>query len=235
MALIKKNLDLKMPMKIKLFNEKLKELKSIYKNESKFDEAINLALEIHSLVHSSSISNSDFTTYEDDLWNGLDDETARKAVNKKGRTIVYGIWHSSRIEDITANILIDDSPQVFNDEWKNKINSSVSDTGNQFSDKEILKFSENINVFELKNYRNAVAIKTRSILENLEFSDFKRKFSRESLERIFMEKAVARHADSEWLVDFWGKKDVAGIIFMPLTRHNLVHINESNQAKNSGQ
>ncbi len=53
----------------------------------------------------------------------------------------------------------------------------------------------------------------------------------DNLKRIFHEKAVVRHPDAEWLVDFWGRKDVSGIIFMPLTRHHMVHINESNQSK----
>ena len=36
---------------------------------------------------------------------------------------------------------------------------------------------------------------------------------------------------ANWLIDFWGKKDVAGILLMPATRHHLVHINESLKLK----
>ena len=68
-------------------------------------------------------------------------------------------------------------------------------------------------------------------MKDLEFSDLKRKFKKEQLDKIFEKKAVARHPKADWLVDFWGRKNVAGIIFMPLSRHNMIHINESNQAK----
>jgi len=37
---------------------------------------------------------------------------------------------------------------------------------------------------------------------------------------------VLNNSDSIWLLDFWGKKDVAGIILMPITRHQIVHLND---------
>ena len=222
-------------MEVKQFNEAIRYLKSIIKNELKFKDTISQALYLHSLVHVSKMSGSKEQTYEDDLWEGLSEEVAKTAVNKKGRTVVYGIWHSTRIEDITASILIDNSKQILDKSWIKKINSSISDTGNQLSSQEILSFSNAININELRNYRLEVGRKTQEIIKELKFSDLKRKFPKENLEIIFHEKAVAKHPDAEWLVDFWGKKDVAGIIFMPLTRHHIVHINESNQAKSRGR
>jgi hypothetical protein len=189
-------------METKQFNEKLKKLKSIVKNESIFKDTISQSLHLHALVHVSKMSGSKEKTYEDDLWEGLNDKVAKTAVNKKGKTVIYGIWHSTRIEDITANLLIDNSMQVLDEDWEKKINSSISDTGNQLSSEELLSFSKAINVSELKNYRLEVGRKTQKILKGLKFSDLKRKFSKKELERIFHEKAVAKHPDAEWLVDF---------------------------------
>ena len=222
-------------MDIKPFNESLKNLKGIIKNESKFKEFIHLTLYLHSLVHVSKMSALNEQTYEDDLWEGLSDEVAKTAVNNKGRTVVYGTWHSTRIEDITANLLINNSKQVLNESWIKKINSPISDTGNQLSPEQVLAFSKVIKVDKLKNYRLEVGRKTQKIIKSLQFNDLKKKFSKNNLERIFQEKAVAKHPDAEWLADFWGNKDVAGIILMPLIRHHMVHINESNRAKARGK
>ncbi len=219
---------------MKPFNEAIKRLKTIIRIESNYRETIAKALTLHSMVHLSQMSGSKQITYEDNLWDGLDDSIAKTAVNKKGRTIAFGIWHSTRIEDITLNLLINNSNQVLDPSWMKKINSSIPDTGNQLSKNEILTFSRQINIKELKNYRVAVGRKTQKTIKALQFSDFKRKFSKTTLARIFKEKAVSRHPDARWLIDFWSKKDVAGIIFMPITRHNLVHINESVQAKQKG-
>jgi hypothetical protein len=33
------------------------------------------------------------------------------------------------------------------------------------------------------------------------------------------------------LLDYWGKRNIAGLLLMPATRHNLVHLNEALQLK----
>jgi len=45
-------------------------------------------------------------------------------------TIAWNIWHMTRIEDITANMLIMDSSQILDDEWLEKMSIQVKDTGN---------------------------------------------------------------------------------------------------------
>lgn len=158
-------------MNIKPFNERLKHLKSIIKTESKFKESIRLSLYLHSLVHSSQMSGLKERTFEDDLWDGLSDSIAKTAVNKKDRTVVYGIWHSTRIEDITANLLIDRSNQILDEDWKKKIKSSITNTGNQLLPAEILSLSQRIDVKALKKYRLEVGRKTQKVLKSLQFDD----------------------------------------------------------------
>jgi len=51
------------------------------------------------------------------------------------------------------------------------------------------------------------------------------------LRRILEEHAVDDVPSANWLIDFWSRKDVAGIILMPCLRHQLVHLNESMEAK----
>ena len=88
---------------------------------------------------------------------------------------------------------------------------------------------------ELKNYRIAVGRKTREIIKNLTAEDMKKKFNKASLQRIIDEGAVLDVEGANWLIDFWGKKNVSGIILMPATRHHVVHINESLSAKKKKQ
>ena len=92
-------------MAINLSNEKIKYLKSIIKKKENYQETINKLLELHSLVHLSEVSDSARNTYADLLWDNLDEETMKISTNEKHRTIVYGIWHSARIEDITPTVL----------------------------------------------------------------------------------------------------------------------------------
>ena len=51
------------------------------------------------------------------------------------------------------------------------------------------------------------------------------------LQRILYEGGVLNVEGANWLIDFWSRKNVAGILLMPVTRHQIVHINESIQLK----
>lgn len=219
-------------MDLKPWNKDIKQLREIILKQDKIEESKNLALSLHSMVHSSKMSGLPIKTFEDELWDGLDEHTFRTSTNEKGRTIAYGIWHSTRIEDITMNLLVSEDGQVFNlGNWENKINYNIVDTGNAMSGEEILEFSKNINLKELINYRIAVGRRSREIIKNLTHEDMKRKFEKHSLQRIIDEGAVLDVEASNWLIDFWGRKNAAGIILMPVTRHHVVHINEALSAK----
>ncbi|MGN9160597.1 DinB family protein [Clostridium sulfidigenes] len=219
-------------MDLKSWNNDIKELRKIILKPDKIQESKSLALSLHSMVHLSIMSGVDKKTFEDELWEGLDENTFRTSQNQKGRTIAYGIWHCTRIEDITMNLLVAGDKQIFNREnWQEKINSNITDTGNEMSEDDIMEFSKNINMEELKNYRIEVGRRTRDIVENLSTQDMKRNFDKHRLQRIVDERAVLDVKASNWLIDFWGRKNVAGIILMPMTRHQVIHINESLSAK----
>lgn len=211
----------------------LQNLRSILKKDNHLQESKDLMLRLHSMVYTSEMSGTNQITFEDELWQNLNNETARKAENKKGRTILYGLWHSTRIEDITMNLLVMGKDQLFEkDKWFSKINSSIRHTGNSLNNNQILEMSSFINIEELKAYRIAVGRNSQDIIRDLNSNDLKRKVYKENLQRILDENAVDNVEASNWLIDFWGKKDVAGIILMPCLRHQLVHINESLNAKN---
>ncbi len=220
-------------MEFKFWNEDIKKLRSIILQPDKLEESINLCLGLHAMVHSSLMSGINTKTFEDELWEGLDEHTFRSAVNSKGRTVAYGIWHSTRIEDITMNLLVADEDETFDTgNFKEKISANCIDTGNAMDAEEILAFSKDINMQELRNYRMIVGRKTRAIIKNLSPSDMKRKVSKENLQLILNKGSVLNVDSANWLIDFWGRKNVAGLLLMPATRHHLVHINESLHAKN---
>lgn len=219
-----------------LWNAQQNYLREIILKPNHFDEAIALFLKQHAWVHVSEMSGINVTTFEDALWKNLEDYAFRDAVGVKGRTIAYGIWHATRIEDITMNLLVDGHDQVIDrDNWIEKINAAIYDTGNALDAHEIHTFSSNINRQALFEYRMAVGRKTRSIVQSFNTGDLKRKFDAGALSKIFEIGAVSKSDAASWLVDFWGKKNVAGILLMPATRHHMVHINESLIAKRKAE
>ncbi len=200
--------------------------------DNHLDEAKELVYDLHSIVHSSKTYKTQSPTYQDEILEGLSDKTFRTMPTKEDVTIVWNLWHITRIEDITANLLIANSDQVLDENWLIKLNTSIRDTGNAMSDEEIISFSHEINVEELIHYRHSVGTRTKQIIERLGQKDLKRKFEHYQVDRILKEGGVLEHPQSIWLMDFWGRKTVSGILLMPITRHQIVHLNDCSKLRN---
>jgi hypothetical protein len=213
------------------WNPQQKLLKSIMRKEDRFEEAKELILYLHSIVHSSKVYGIKNMTLEDEVWEGVSNFDFATMPTVKDVTIAWNIWHITRIEDLTANILIANNNQVLNANWLNRLGVDVTDTGNAMSDDEIIFLSNKLDMSELQRYRSAVGKNTKKVLSNLNFNDLKRKVTADGLKRILDEGGVIEHPESIWLLDFWSKKDVAGIINMPVTRHQVVHLNDSLKLK----
>jgi len=206
-------------------SEKHKELNSIIRQENKLELSKNIFLNIHARLHLSVISDTS-PNEVDALTCDLSEDEYAIMPTSKDETIAWVLWHIARIEDIAMGILVAEGEQLFNETWKKAMNVSITDTGNALTDDEISDLSKHIHVEELFNYRNAVGKRTRQIVMALTPKDMKRKVSSKSLEKILQEGGVTPQKDSIWLLDFWGKKDMAGILLMPPTRHVMLHLND---------
>jgi hypothetical protein len=180
---------------------------------------------MHSLLHDKKVYKTAAETYYDNLWEGMKEESC-KVISAKGTSIVWNIWHITRIEDIISNIIMGNKEAIFNKEIQAKLNIKIKDTGNAMTYSEIEYFNNNINIKGLKEYRIKTGKSTRKIIEALEFSDIKRKTGKEQLEKIKQNGGVTDDPKSIWLLDFWGKKNILGLIMMPITRHQIVHLND---------
>ena len=138
--------------------------------------------------------------------------------------IIWNLWHIIRIEDLTANILIREKESILNEKLKSEINISITDTGNSLTKEEIKKLAEDINIDKLKYYNDKVSEKIINLIKRLKAEDMKRKINKICLEKIINEGGVSK--DNLWLIDYWGKKDIAGLLLMPLSRHIIVHLNQ---------
>lgn len=195
------------------WSEKHKELGKIIRNKYKFEQSMELLTNLHAQLHSSRVSNSNEINYINPLINDLN-------------TNEYAIMPGSKDETIAWVFLIMNEQQVFNSEWQSKLNVGISDTGNALTDDEIMELSKKICINELLNYRDAVGIRTQEVLKHLVHDEMKKKIQKERIERILSEGGVTEQDEFIWLLDFWGKKDYAGILLMPPTRHVTLHLND---------
>lgn len=142
----------------------------------------------------------------------------------KNENIIWNLWHIIRIEDLIVNILICEKESILNEKLKNELNISITDTGNSLTKEEIKKFAKNINIKKLKYYSDKISKNTINLIKRLKAEDIKRKINKINLEKIINGCGVTK--DNLWLIDYWGKKDIAGLLLMPLSRHIIVHLNQ---------
>ena len=213
-----------------LHKELAKELSGAIKKPDEIERVKALFLELHSKLHLSEISKTE-PNEVDNLLADLSDGEYRIMPTAKDETIAWALWHLARIEDVTMSFLVSEEDQIFNLEWKRSLNATIEDTGNALTDDEIMNLSEMFDVNALLAYRNAVGKRTQEIVKSLSAIDLKRRVTPQAIERIKQAGGVTTHKDSLWLLEYWSKKDVAGLLLMPPTRHAIMHLNDCSNWK----
>jgi len=195
-----------------------------------FQDAFQLFFKQHAMLHSAKMAQTGHFSLEDELFEHLSEGKARRIPRASENSIIWNIWHIARIEDVAMNMLVAGSQQVLlQDDWLDEMRIEARDTGNAMPADEILKLSQGIDIAALRAYRVAVGRKTREIVDHLQTDRLKEKVDPARLAQVQQEGAVIEAAGG--LIDYWSKRNIAGLLLMPATRHNLVHLNESLRLK----
>lgn len=212
------------------WNEKQKQLTALLKKKDTFSEGITLCLEMHTQVHDWGKTDPQKTIYQF-LLADLNEQLVRFRPEKQFSSIAWNIWHITRIEDAIANIFIADAEQVFSKAWQKSIGVDRTDTGNAMKRADVDSFDTKIDVEALYQYRRAVGKRTQKILTQIEAENGSKKPSNEQLMRLLNEGVLVNDPESLWLLDYWKEKTIVGLLLMPITRHQIVHINDSFKIK----
>jgi hypothetical protein len=209
------------------------ELRRIMMDSRQFDKAIQLFLRQHALLHSANMVDTESWSFEDEVLNDMADEQIRRMQGAE-HSIAWLIWHIARCEDIAMNVLVADSSQILHrDHWLKQMKIAVRDTGNAMDKADVANFSKAIDIEALRAYRSAIGCRTREIVRKLSPAQLKQKVEPSRIQRVMAEGAVVEAARG--IADYWSKRNIAGLLLMPATRHNLVHLNEALKIKRSSK
>lgn len=212
----------------KEWSELNKKMQSEFKKESTFADGIETILKLRQKL-------------VNELY-GLKEELSREEFNAipfieadgyHSKTIAYSIWHIFRIEDIVAHSLIKKDEQIFfsGNFWE-RIGSPIITTGNELVGQQIAAFSNMLNLEELYQYIVSVKDSTNELLRSLSYKDLKQKMTDKDKEYVKSLNVVSTDESAFWLIDYWCKKDIKGLIQMPFSRHWIMHIEASLRIKN---
>ena len=212
----------------KEWSEQNKRMQLLIKKADTFDQGKEVLFELRNDLMNSLLS------FKKDL--SRDDFDAMPFMNADGyhsKNIAYSIWHIFRIEDIVAHTLVNDDEEVlFSRNYQSRINSPIITTGNELVKEQISDFTKELNIDELFSYVSDVKKSTEDIIRNLKYSDLKIKVPDDRRENLQSLGVVSNDENAVWLIDYWCKKDVRGLIQMPFSRHWIMHIEACQRIKN---
>ena len=215
----------------KHWNDQFKHLRQAFNNPANHQEAIDLFHRQHAIVHDAEMSNSGLHSFADEVWQDASESTIRCVPPKFEHSIAWIIWHLARIEDMTMNGLLAGKTQVFfQGDWHTKLKIDLRHSGNVvMDDADVTELSRVIDIDALKEYRLAVGRSTREAVKALEADELARKVESARLQELLDNGSVVQEASD--LLTYWGNLTIAGLLLMPPTRHNFVHLNEALKIK----
>jgi hypothetical protein len=214
----------------KQWNREQKEFRKILLSFDQHQQAIELFKRQHAMLHSAEMDPSSTWSFEDEVVSDMTEDQIRRIPVNCDHSIAWLIWHIARIEDVAMNMLVAGDRQLLHhDGWFERMKVTARDTGNVMDEEGVADLSNTVDLEELRGYRVAVGRRTREIVNQLSQEDLKRKVSPSRLQKVMDVGAVIEAARG--LIEYWGKRNIAGLLLMPATRHNFIHLNEALRLK----
>ena len=201
-------------------------------------KAVEIFLAQHAMVHSAKLVLSEVEgmaktrlwSFEEEVLRDAREEQIRCIPLKSEHSIVWILFHIARIEDITMNLLIAGTPQLFiRDHWADRLTVNILHSANSMDGKSIATLSARVDIDALRAYRQSVGRRTREIVKKLAPEELKQKADPSRLQRVMDEGALLPEAIG--ILNYWSKRTIAGLLLMPPTRHNFMHLNEALRIK----
>jgi len=217
----------------KAWNKRQTELRELLLSFEQPQKALEMFMKQHAMVHSAGMAKAGGPSFEDEVLDDMPVEQMRHIPKGSDHSVAWLIWHMARIEDVTMNLLVAGEPQIFNqDKWFERLQTGCRNTGNAMKEADSASLSATVDLVQLRAYRLAVGRRTREIVKGLRPEQLKQKVNPARLQLALDEGAVLPEAQG--LIDYWGRRTVAGLLLMPPTRHNFIHLNEAQRLKGKG-
>lgn len=210
------------------WNKQQHQLQGFLSDPKTHPEWLELFLSQHGQLHSKKISTHEEWSFEDEVLDGMDEGALRAIPATFEHSIAWILWHLARCEDLTMNMLAAGNDQVLDWQgWKEKLRSPIFHTGNVIGRREILHFSQAIDLESLKAYRRAVGEATRQIVRQLSSVELSQNVKPDRMEKVMALEAVL---DLD-ILNYWSRRTITGLLLMPATRHCFTHLNEAKRIK----
>ncbi len=173
-------------------------------------------LQRHSYLHESALPN---------LRTKLPEAAFRQRATPETPPIIWLLWHMARVEDMGLSRLVWHQPQLYNDDWHERINAGIRHYGTSMEAAEIDALAEQIDVYALLDYQQATAQRTREQLAQLDLARLDEVMEEVEVLRVVKTEGMASEA-AQWVAPHYiGKTRGWCLCHMGLT-HNFRHFGQ---------
>ena len=180
-------------------------------------------LEQHALLHSADVGGG--ASISDRILGDLTDPQLRARPDKGGNSLAWLLWHMARTEDVNVNLVVIDGRQIFDEQWARRMKVDRRDIGTGMTDAEVGDLSEQIDVAAAREYRNAVARRTRDVVAGCPAGLLDEMVGAADVARASAAGAIGARA--EWLVALWQNQSRAKRLATVGITHNALHLGEA--------
>jgi hypothetical protein len=140
-----------------------------------------------------------------DVWTRVPDDLLRQRPHLRVNSIVWILWHLTRVEDAGLNRFVTDRTQVLDEgQWMQRMNIPWRHHGSDMSFAEVDDLNQRIDVQALHAYSNAVQARTRVILSQLDLKSLDAIMEEERLRMILFEEGLAHPRSAGLLGNYLG-------------------------------
>ena len=193
-------------------------------------DARDLFLAQHSGVHSAAVGGNKMSGSERAF--AVTDEQMRVRPREDLNSLAWLMWHIARAEDIMVSAVLAGRAQVLDDGWPRRLNVARRDFGIGMSSPEVSELTERIDLGALREYRDAVGLRTREVVGAFRPEDWEGETTASALERAGADGAFGSR--TEPLVKAFTGRPRAMILSGIALFHPQGHIGEAITVRGAG-
>jgi hypothetical protein len=194
-------------------------------------DARDMFLQQHTAVHSAAVGGNKASVVERNLA-GLTDEQMRVRPREDLNSIAWLLWHIARAEDIMVGRVLAGRSQVFDDAWAKRLGITRRDFGIGMSSAEVSDLTKQIDLGALREYRDAVGLRTREIVGGFKDQDWEGEISAPAMEQAAAEGAFG--ARTEGVVKAFTGRPRAMVLSGIALFHPAGHLGEAVTVRGAG-
>jgi len=188
-------------------------------------------LDQHAAVHSVAVGGNKMSAAER-AFTGLTEAQMRVRPREDLNSLAWLMWHIARAEDIIVNTVLSGRAQVFDDTWMKRLGIGRRDFGIGMTSPEVTDLTRQIDLGALREYRDAVGLRTRDVVKSFKAEDWEGQVAAEAVERAAADGAFG--VRREMLAKAFPSRPRAAVLSGIALFHSAGHMGEAATVRTAG-